>query len=244
MNYLSPPDFLQSPLIAAVLTRDVEIVKVLLSSTTVKVDVNMCNAAGESALAICVKECLFVRPSSDLLVIAAVLLRAKAKKNNKEINNSVGPTPLELVKLHRRQTNTSQNQQNKPSDKESVNEIVEDMCALIEYDCSSHKIYELARDKNLRGVKALLMQGVDVNDQCPSKRYTALIGAVYNKDFEMIELLLQAEDIFLLTESSNTDLWFMSSSGEPTNVDDSAPNNESGASIHLCAKSYIVYCFT
>jgi hypothetical protein len=62
---------------------------------------------------------------------------------------------------------------------------------VLEYDPAKFTIYELSRNKNLVGVKSMLLQGVDVNTGCSSKRYTALIASVYNRDLELLELLLR-----------------------------------------------------
>lgn len=245
VNYLAPPDFSQSPLIAAVMSCNVEMVKLLLASLTVRVDVNMSNASGATALSVCVQQCLYQEPSSDLIVIAAVLLRARATKHSSSSSSSsssVVLTPLEIVKQYRSSTTTSNrikrqssnltlsaHQQDGKNPERGV-ETIQDMCALIEYDIKGDKIFELARDKNFRGVRALLMQGADVNAYCANKKYTALIAAVYNRDFDMIELLLQSADLCQLTDASavRNSLWFMSSAGEPnpsTSTSSTASNN-------------------
>jgi serine/threonine-protein phosphatase 6 regulatory ankyrin repeat subunit B len=52
-------------------------------------------------------------------------------------------------------------------------------------------IYDLARNKDIYGLKVLLLQGIDINTFSANKGYNPLISAVYNKDYEMIELLLK-----------------------------------------------------
>jgi hypothetical protein len=53
--------------------------------------------------------------------------------------------------------------------------------ALLAHDPAKAEIFEVAKTRNLIGVKALLYQGVDANRACPVKRYTPLIAAVYNR---------------------------------------------------------------
>lgn len=43
------------------------------------------------------------------------------------------------------------------------------------------KIFLLARGRDVRGVLALMEQGVDPNTTCPEKNYTPLIAAVFNQ---------------------------------------------------------------
>eukprot|EP01035_Chromulina_nebulosa_P023030 gene23030-29843_t len=206
VNYLAPPDFSQSPLIAAVMSCNVEMVKLLLASLTVRVDANMSNAAGASALSVCVQQCLYQDPSSDLIVIAARPSSNLTVPDRQSDHQPDGKTPGKDM------------------------ETIQDMCALIEYDVKGDKIFELARDKNFRGVRALLLQGADVNAYCTNKKYTALIAAVYNRDFDMIELLLQSADLCQLTDASaiRDSLWFMSSAGEPnpSTASSSSANND------------------
>ena len=39
----------------------------------------------------------------------------------------------------------------------------------------------MARERDVRGVLALMEQGVDPNTACPEKDYTPLIAAVFNQ---------------------------------------------------------------
>ena len=271
VNYLAAPDFSQSPLIAAVMTHNIEMAKLLLANLTVKVDVNLCNAAGANAMSVCVHQCLYHQPSSDLIVIAAVLLRAGAAKHREQgrthsstnSSSSLVLTPLDIVKQYRSTASSNSKvvkrrsagsfQEQQSEQPEDVNdpgkdvEIIQDMCALIEYDTKSDKIFELSRDRNFRGVRSLLMQGADVNAYCVSKKYTALIAAVYNRDFDMIVLLLQAADLFKLTDPTaiRNSLWFMSSVGEP-NPSNSlvAPSSKDGKLFSPCIKKFVSYIHT
>lgn len=70
-----------------------------------------------------------------------------------------------------------------------------DVYDLFLYDPSIHEIYELARERNYRGVISLLRQGVDINKPDPQKGYTSLIAATFNQDYLMVELLLRSQSI-------------------------------------------------
>ena len=43
------------------------------------------------------------------------------------------------------------------------------------------KIFLVAKERDVRGVLALMEQGVDPNTTCPEKNYTPLIAAVFNQ---------------------------------------------------------------
>lgn len=74
--------------------------------------------------------------------------------------------------------------------------VIRTMSALLQCDpFTGKKIYEYAKNGDFFGVQALLYQGVDVNEACPVKHYTALIAAVFNRDVKMVELLLKADEI-------------------------------------------------
>eukprot|EP01033_Poteriospumella_lacustris_P005584 gene5584-3993_t len=55
---------------------------------------------------------------------------------------------------------------------------------------STAPIYQCTRHHDYASVRALLLQAVDVNVVCPTKGYSPLIAAVYNRDVKMIQLLL------------------------------------------------------
>jgi len=69
------------------------------------------------------------------------------------------------------------------------------LAAVLYYDPARYKIYQVARDGCIAGVRALLDQGVSINDSCPEGWYTPLIAAVYNKDITMVQFLLQFSSI-------------------------------------------------
>jgi ankyrin repeat protein len=69
------------------------------------------------------------------------------------------------------------------------------LAAVLYYDPARYKIYHLARDGCIAGVRALLDQGVSINESCPEGWYTPLIAAVYNKDVTMARFLLQFSSI-------------------------------------------------
>lgn len=71
-----------------------------------------------------------------------------------------------------------------------------DLYELIFYSPQKHALYELARKRNMNGVISLLRQGVYINIQDPAYHYNALIPAVCNQDYPMVELLLQAHELF------------------------------------------------
>lgn len=43
------------------------------------------------------------------------------------------------------------------------------------------EVYKVAKERDVRGVLALLAQGVDPNARCPRRGYTALVAAVFNQ---------------------------------------------------------------
>jgi hypothetical protein len=43
------------------------------------------------------------------------------------------------------------------------------------------EVFRAAKERDVRGVLALLAQGVDPNIPCPQNKYTALIAAVFNQ---------------------------------------------------------------
>ena len=69
------------------------------------------------------------------------------------------------------------------------------LAAVLYYDPAKYKIYHLARDGCIAGVRALLDQGVSINESCPEGWYTPLIASVYNKDVTMARFLLQFSSI-------------------------------------------------
>lgn len=76
-----PPELIISPLIEAVITCQIEVVRMLLSCREVHVDVNYCNSRGESALITCAILCgQNQKPPPELVIIAAMLLRAGADR--------------------------------------------------------------------------------------------------------------------------------------------------------------------
>jgi ankyrin repeat protein len=169
-------------------------------------------------------------PSPELLTIAALLLRAKSNRYVCTGGNSSTYSVVDLVHYfqisppnsNRNSLNIKTNESNHFGEEDENSptsfDIKLEICALIEFDPQKHKIYELARERNMKGVKSLLMQGVDVNLYCPNKKYTALIAAVYNKDYNMIELLLQSADIYSLTDCSCIEVWFMDAGGDTPNT--------------------------
>lgn len=49
------------------------------------------------------------------------------------------------------------------------------------FDPNNVKIFLIARERDVRGVLALMEQGVDPNTTCPERNYTPLIAAVFNQ---------------------------------------------------------------
>lgn len=49
------------------------------------------------------------------------------------------------------------------------------------FDPHNVKIFLTARERDVRGVLALMEQGVDPNTTCPERNYTPLIAAVFNQ---------------------------------------------------------------
>jgi hypothetical protein len=47
--------------------------------------------------------------------------------------------------------------------------------------CTQVEVFRAAKERDVRGVLALLAQGVDPNIPCPQNKYTALIAAVFNQ---------------------------------------------------------------
>jgi hypothetical protein len=47
--------------------------------------------------------------------------------------------------------------------------------------CAQVEVFRAAKERDVRGVLALLAQGVDPNIPCPQNKYTALIAAVFNQ---------------------------------------------------------------
>ncbi len=68
-------------------------------------------------------------------------------------------------------------------------------------------IYDYARNKDIYTLKALLLQGVDINAMSPSKGFNSLISAVYNQDLDMIKTIVQANKIYALTDYQESS-WF------------------------------------
>ena len=67
---------------------------------------------------------------------------------------------------------------------------------LLRYDPSLHHVHLLAKERNLEGCRALLLQGVDCNSSSASQAdYTALIAAVFNEDYGVVDLLLRSEQV-------------------------------------------------
>lgn len=61
---------------------------------------------------------------------------------------------------------------------------------LLLYDPQACNICDLARARNADGVRALLLQGADVNEMNETDGYTALIAAVYNSDYCMCQYIV------------------------------------------------------
>lgn len=84
-----------------------------------------------------------------------------------------------------------------------VQEAIEDVRALLLCDPFASQqskndppLYEITRRQQHSVVKAMLVQGVDVNSRCPKSGYTSLIAAVYNKDLKMCRMLINAEHLY------------------------------------------------
>jgi ankyrin repeat protein len=60
-------------------------------------------------------------------------------------------------------------------------------------------IYEFARHHDFASVRGLLLQAVDINASCPKKGYSALISSVYNRDVNMLQLILNSSSIAVAT---------------------------------------------
>lgn len=92
-KFVCIPDIF-TPLIAAVLTDNVDVVRMLLSLPVHQcADVNLRNSMGESALLVCVQKCLRA-PSLTQLQIAAILLRAGA---DRYLTDNQGNSALTIV---------------------------------------------------------------------------------------------------------------------------------------------------
>ena len=97
VNYLLQPENSLSPLIAAVLKRDTEVIRFLLNKRLCSTDVNLVNGQGETALIACAKE-FAQNPSQELLTIAAMLIRFGA---NRHLRDSAGLSALEYIRSAR-----------------------------------------------------------------------------------------------------------------------------------------------
>lgn len=92
-----------------------------------------------------------------------------------------------------------------PKQREHLKERWNFMHHLIRCDPLTHNIFDVAKDKDCEGIKALILQCCDVNARHSESHYTALIAAVFNKDIEMVDVLLNAHVFLSLLVSLNSD---------------------------------------
>lgn len=79
VNYQMPPENQYSPLMAAVVRRDVVVIRFLLNKRLCSTDIDLVNQAGETALLVCAKQ-FIEEPSLEHICILAMLLRFGANR--------------------------------------------------------------------------------------------------------------------------------------------------------------------
>eukprot|EP00981_Chlorochromonas_danica_P002428 scaffold471_cov318-Ochromonas_danica.AAC.19 len=169
-----------------------------------------------------------VTTSSSLVLASSV---DKGSVSGDKLNNDLHATLYPTNQKNKKKTSASASSSPQPSPAEhklsdEVKEVVVDMKALIKFDpfCpyrdslypwtistvgvggagreSTMPIYELAGKLNFAAVKALLLQGVDINTRCPETGFTALIAATYKQSPAMVKIILQATCYYHLSDVS------------------------------------------
>jgi hypothetical protein len=121
VNYLAP-NKKGTPLMAAVLCKDLLTIRLLLSKHLCECDVDYMSEDGDTALGLCIKE--FVKdPSQDWLLIATMLLRAGADRYHKDVSHM---SPIDYVSQAR--------EAYKSAERELANPFVVDPTNLSPYD--------------------------------------------------------------------------------------------------------------
>ncbi|CAM9651115.1 unnamed protein product [Ectocarpus sp. 4 AP-2014] len=151
-----------TPIIAAAFLAHIEVLESLLESPLC--DPNLPNARGETALMYCSQR--EGHATGDTQVAAAVKLLAKGA--DRHLRDHEGRTAMDWAE---RFGSTR-------------------LLDVLLFDPNKVKIFLLARGRDVRGVLALMEQGVDPNTACPEKNYTPLIAAVFNQDEDMASALL------------------------------------------------------
>ncbi|CAN0352535.1 unnamed protein product, partial [Ectocarpus sp. 6 AP-2014] len=151
-----------TPIIAAAFLAHIEVLESLLESPLC--DPNLPNARGETALMYCSQREGYA--TGDTQVAAAVKLLAKGA--DRHLRDHEGRTAMDWAE---RFGSTR-------------------LLDVLLFDPNKVKIFLLARGRDVRGVLALMEQGVDPNTTCPEKNYTPLIAAVFNQDEDMASALL------------------------------------------------------
>ncbi|CAM9358252.1 unnamed protein product [Chrysoparadoxa australica] len=152
-----------TPLIAAAVMGHIEVLRVLAGYS--KPNINGTNTRGETALMYCVQREAHATPATQARA-AIILLEAGANRYHADHD---GRSALDWAEKWGSAR----------------------LSDIIRYDPTKVTIYHAARDRDERGVMALLEQGVDPNSCCPRQGYSALLAAVANKDIDMMRILLQ-----------------------------------------------------
>eukprot|EP00752_Nemacystus_decipiens_P008416 g7524.t1 len=151
-----------TPLIAAAFLAHIQVLETLLASPLC--DPDRPNVRGETALMYCSQREGYA--TGDTQVAAAVRLLAKGA--DRHLRDHEGRTAMDWA--------------NRFGSTRLLDVLL--------FDPNNVKIFLIARERDVRGVLALMEQGVDPNTTCPERNYTPLIAAVFNQDEDMASALL------------------------------------------------------
>eukprot|EP00903_Cladosiphon_okamuranus_P016933 g15609.t1 len=151
-----------TPLIAAAFLAHIQVLETLLASPLC--DPDRPNVRGETALMYCSQREGYA--TGDTQVAAAVRLLAKGA--DRHLRDHEGRTAMDWA--------------NRFGSTRLLDVLL--------FDPNMVKIFLIARERDVRGVLALMEQGVDPNTTCPERNYTPLIAAVFNQDEDMASALL------------------------------------------------------
>ncbi len=164
-----------TPLMIATLKGDFAIMEVLLKHPSISL--NYCNADGESPLMYCVQRDGHATPDSQVEAAVELLVGGA----DRYTLDHQGRTALDWAERFG-----------------SVR-----LADVLRYSPDEVQIYDLAKERNARGVFALLQHGVDPDQRSPTHRFTALEAAIFNQDEDVVRVLTSSPAVLSTTLSSH-----------------------------------------
>ncbi len=150
-----------TPLMIATLKGDFACMEALLKHPSI--NVNQCNIEGESPLMYCVQQEGYATPDSQVQAAVELLVGGA----DRYTRDHQGRTALDWAERFG-----------------SVR-----LADVLRYSPDEVQIYNLARERNARGVFALLQHGVNPDERSPTHGFTALEAAIFNQDEDVVRVL-------------------------------------------------------